>query len=220
MDETKVWCLACGSENYSDAKFCSWCGIKRVPRASTAICTKCQAKNSSDAKFCAACGCVMERAMHLLEQQQGQLMSSNSMSSVHHAVSIENQRITCVNRMNSLQAWLPQSPVLVGHHSVALFKQPEAATQTYGIYYPSAKDIELVIDQKKKLLEYRDVVEHQPRLSSASPGKGYWKKQIDHLYTNLQDYAKKRPEFQTVIGKAMAIEHTCNGMSILSSSDV
>lgn len=76
----------------------------------------------------------------------------------------------------------------------------EAATQTYGIYYPSVKDLNQVLTQNRQLLEKQEFPQRPSRLTMSSPGKGYWKRQIDHVYTHLQAYAADRPEFRSLIG--------------------
>lgn len=81
-----------------------------------------------------------------------------------------------------------------------LMNKSEAATQTFGIYYPSAKDLDLVMTQNKKLLEKQEFPERPSRRTTSSPGKGYWKRQIDHVYTHLQAHAAERPEFRSLIG--------------------
>lgn len=77
----------------------------------------------------------------------------------------------------------------------------EAATQTYGIYYPSAKDVDLIIKQNKQLLADKEVNEYRPVLTSVSPGKGYWRQQMDHVCAHLKAYAVNRPDFQALVGK-------------------
>jgi hypothetical protein len=90
--------------------------------------------------------------------------------------------------------------------TLSYYQQPystaknEAATQTYGIYYPSAKDLDLLIAQNKKLLVDQELKEHRPVLTAVSPGKGYWRQQLDHVCAHLKAYAVNRPDFQVLIG--------------------
>ncbi|CAF1521587.1 unnamed protein product [Rotaria sp. Silwood1] len=86
------------------------------------------------------------------------------------------------------------------HQSYSTIKK-EVATQTYGIYYPSAKDIDLIITQNKKLLNEKELKEYRPILTSTSPGKGYWRQQLDHICAHLKTYAVNRPDFQSLIGE-------------------
>ncbi|CAF1281209.1 unnamed protein product [Rotaria sp. Silwood1] len=87
------------------------------------------------------------------------------------------------------------------HQSYSTIKK-EVATQTYGIYYPSAKDIDLIITQNKKLLNEKELKGYRPILTSTSPGKGYWRQQLDHICAHLKTYAVNRPDFQSLIGES------------------
>ncbi|CAF0822735.1 unnamed protein product [Rotaria sp. Silwood1] len=77
--------------------------------------------------------------------------------------------------------WLNANTTLTNYHQSYSTIQKEVATQTYGIYYPSAKDIDLIITQNKKLLNEKELKEYRPILPSTSPGKGYWRQQLDHI---------------------------------------
>jgi len=81
-----------------------------------------------------------------------------------------------------------------------LITKTEAATQTYGISYPSAKDLDLLLTQNKKLLEEQEFKEKRPILTSVSPGKGYWRQQLDHICAHLKAFAVNRPDFRALIG--------------------
>ncbi len=52
-------CLACGTENAGDARFCSSCGHAL---AGAATCAACGAELPADARFCARCGAPVERS--------------------------------------------------------------------------------------------------------------------------------------------------------------
>lgn len=79
-------------------------------------------------------------------------------------------------------------------------RKTEAATQTSGISYPSAKDLDLVMAQNKKLLEAQEFQELRPVLTSASPGKGYWQQQLDHVCAHIKAFATNHPDFRLSIG--------------------
>ncbi|CAF0832258.1 unnamed protein product [Rotaria sp. Silwood1] len=97
--------------------------------------------------------------------------------------------------------WLNANTTLTNYHQSYSTIKKEAATQTYRIYYPSAKDIDLIITQNKKLLAEKELKEYHPILTSTSPGKGYWRQQLDHICAHLKTYAVNRPDFQSLIGK-------------------
>ncbi|CAF1480953.1 unnamed protein product [Rotaria sp. Silwood1] len=64
--------------------------------------------------------------------------------------------------------WLTANTTLTNYHQSYSTIKKEAATQTYGIYYPSAKDIDLIITQNKKLLNEKELKEYRPILTSTS----------------------------------------------------
>ncbi len=97
--------------------------------------------------------------------------------------------------------WLNANATLSYSRQPNLITKTEAATQTSGIYYPSAKDLDLLITQNKKLLADKDFKEQRPVvLTSVSPGKGYWRKQLDHICAHLKAYTVNRPDFRSLIG--------------------
>ncbi|GAB0187565.1 double zinc ribbon and ankyrin repeat-containing protein 1 [Grus japonensis] len=59
------------------------------------------------------------------------------------------------------------------------------------------KELEL-ISQKEKLEKMSD---HKPLLTAISPGKGYWRKQLDHVCAHLRSYAQNNLEFRALIGE-------------------
>lgn len=69
-------------------------------------------------------------------------------------------------------------------------------------FYPSSKllekkELELVL-HKEKLQKMSD---HKPLLTAISPGKGYWRKQLDHICAHLRSYAQNNLEFRALVGE-------------------
>ena len=44
--------------------------------------------------------------------------------------------------------------------------------------------------------------DRKPLLTSVSPGKGYWRKQLEHMTLHLKAEAQNNPEFRSLIGDA------------------
>lgn len=42
-------------------------------------------------------------------------------------------------------------------------------------------------------------------LTAVSPGKGYWRQQMDHICAHLKAYAVNRPDFRSMIGKEITM---------------
>ena len=81
-----------------------------------------------------------------------------------------------------------------------LITKSETSTQTHGIYYPSAKEIDILRAQNKQLQADQEFKERRPILTAISPGKGYWRQQMDHVCAHLKAYAVNRPDFRSLVG--------------------
>ena len=91
-------------------------------------------------------------------------------------------------------------PVNLYNQSTWIAKR-EATTQTSGIPYPSAKEVDQLITQNKQLQDDQEFKERHPVLTPGSPGKGYWKQQLDHVCAHLRTFAANRADFRALIGK-------------------
>lgn len=69
------------------------------------------------------------------------------------------------------------------------------STQTYGLYYTSAKGLENKEDKVK--VETRKT----PLLTAVSAGKGYWRQQMDHICAHLKAFAQNNSEFRVLVGE-------------------
>ncbi|XP_076464677.1 double zinc ribbon and ankyrin repeat-containing protein 1-like [Babylonia areolata] len=74
-------------------------------------------------------------------------------------------------------------------------------SQTVGPFFPSHRRIE----QLEKEVEEKQMMERQmerrPLLTAFSPGKGYWRKQVEHIYQHLKAHAQNDAEFRALIGE-------------------
>uniref|UniRef100_A0A8C5X3R1 Double zinc ribbon and ankyrin repeat domains 1 n=1 Tax=Malurus cyaneus samueli TaxID=2593467 RepID=A0A8C5X3R1_9PASS len=203
----KVICQACGTGNPFHHKHCVTCESKlpevQMPifggdscpplqgqQRKTIQCSKCNGVNQSDARFCAWCG-AKARA---------------------HGVSIELYLIILLKfslfplppqakRLQAQVAWQPH-PVSLPKSRAELTEKEDKGTQTIGLFYPSSKLLEKkeleLISLKEKMEKMSD---HKPLLTAISPGKGYWRKQLDHVCAHLRSYAQNNIEFRTLIGE-------------------
>ncbi|XP_032537441.1 double zinc ribbon and ankyrin repeat-containing protein 1 [Chiroxiphia lanceolata] len=117
---------------------------------------------------------------------------------------------TCESKLPEVQtakqlqaqfAWQPHS-VSMTKSRPELIEREDKGTQTIGLFYPSSKQLEKkeleLISQKEKLEKMSD---HKPLLTAISPGKGYWRKQLDHVCAHLRSYAQNNLEFRALIGE-------------------
>ncbi|OXB80820.1 UNVERIFIED_CONTAM: hypothetical protein H355_003731 [Colinus virginianus] len=98
-------------------------------------------------------------------------------------------------------AWQPL-PNSLSKSREGLKETEDKGTQTVGLFYPSSKllekkELELVLHQEK----LQKMSDHKPLLTAISPGKGYWRKQLDHVCAHLRSYAQNNPEFRALIGE-------------------
>ncbi|CAF4081244.1 unnamed protein product, partial [Rotaria sp. Silwood1] len=170
-----ITCSKCFRLNNPNARFCDWCSAY-PDHASTSIqCTKCHTNNDSFAKFCSTCGCVIKPPLRIIDTRLKNDLNISSSSMIASTLTH--------NSVNPV--WLNANTTLTNYHQSYSTIRKEVATQTYGIYYPSAKDIDLIITQNKRLLNEKELKEYRPILTSTSPGKGYWRQQLDHICAHL-----------------------------------
>uniref|UniRef100_A0A3B4XXN9 Double zinc ribbon and ankyrin repeat domains 1 n=1 Tax=Seriola lalandi dorsalis TaxID=1841481 RepID=A0A3B4XXN9_SERLL len=75
-------------------------------------------------------------------------------------------------------------------------------TQTVGLYYPSATELQKKDQQRALQLSRQQATrDRQPLLTAISPGRGYWRKQVDHVCAHLRSYAQNNAPFRTLLGE-------------------
>ncbi|XP_009639926.1 double zinc ribbon and ankyrin repeat-containing protein 1 [Egretta garzetta] len=180
-----VLCSKCNRVNQSDAHFCDWCGAKPGPPPSYFTCFKCGTSNRPYARFCGSCGVYIEPPSRV-GSQNGSLVDAGPSEA---------------KRFQAEVAWQPL-PISLPESRAELREREEKGTQTIGLFYPSSKLLEKkeleLISQKQKLEKMSD---HKPLLTAISPGKGYWRKQLDHICAHLRSYAQNNLEFRALIGE-------------------
>ncbi|KAJ7338894.1 hypothetical protein JRQ81_012796, partial [Phrynocephalus forsythii] len=106
-----------------------------------------------------------------------------------------------ISKNDSLQNW-QQSTNSLPTPRASLVEKKEQGTETTGLYYPSSrllekKECELVSQRGKQ----NKVHDHKPLLTAISPGRGYWRKQLDHICAHLRSYTQNNLTFRTSIGE-------------------
>ena len=181
--ETFLKCSKCGRINSSDARFCDWCGSKPLPSSSIVTCTTCRTNNQPYAKYCASCGHSIVPPV----RPDYSSLYPNQKPLLHPKADILYHGDA---KWLSVQAPPPRSD------------KKTYGTQTTGIYFPSSKAIDSQCkDDEGKAKLKRPV-------SAVSPGKGYWRQQIDHISQHLKIYTQNNIEFresfsQLKIGKLL-----------------
>ncbi|XP_026701775.1 double zinc ribbon and ankyrin repeat-containing protein 1 isoform X2 [Athene cunicularia] len=184
-----VSCSKCNRVNQCDARFCDWCGAKPGPPPSYFSCFKCGASNHPYARFCGSCGIYIEPPSRV-GSHSGSVVDAGDSLGFSEAKKFQAQ-----------VAWQPL-PISLPKSRPELKEREDKGTQTIGLFYPSSKLLEKkeleLISQKEKLEKMSD---HKPLLSAISPGKGYWRRQLDHVCAHLRSYAQNNLEFRALIGE-------------------
>ncbi|XP_040409529.1 double zinc ribbon and ankyrin repeat-containing protein 1 isoform X1 [Cygnus olor] len=184
-----VSCSKCNRVNQCDARFCDWCGAKPDPPPCYFTCFKCGTNNRPYARFCAFCGVYVEPPSRA-SSQNGVLLDAG-----------DSLRFSETKPPQAQVAW-QSLPISLSKSRVDLKETEDKGTQTIGLFYPSSKllekkELELIL-HKEKLEKMSD---RKPLLTAISPGKGYWRKQLDHVCAHLRSYAQNNLEFRALIGE-------------------
>ncbi|XP_071810525.1 double zinc ribbon and ankyrin repeat-containing protein 1-like isoform X2 [Asterias amurensis] len=174
-------CNKCGRVNNSDARFCDWCGAKPAPTTHLLTCSKCQSRNQAYATFCHSCGCSIEPPLR--EDPR------------NNTITVGGKSTAQVVDKQAKAAWVPMSMPKPEPEKFAI------GTQTAGLFFPSTKKLEQqgkgIGDQKAIMDAMSD---KKPVLTAVSPGKGYWRQQMDHICGHLKAYAQNNQDFRNLIG--------------------
>ncbi|XP_061441817.1 double zinc ribbon and ankyrin repeat-containing protein 1 isoform X2 [Rhineura floridana] len=198
------------------SRFCQNCGslVPSVPKhsilltaqAQMGLCIKCQTMVPMNSPTCVVCDAPMAIQLqpkantHQKDNVLCYVCGVGNPICLAHCVVCESQ-LPEAQRNNSLQTW-EQSAIPLPTSRPNLLEKKEQGTQTIGLFYPSMKFLKKkeceLVSQKEKLNETND---HKPLLTAISPGRGYWRKQLDHVCAHLRSYTQNNLEFRTLIGE-------------------
>ncbi|KAM8878180.1 double zinc ribbon and ankyrin repeat-containing protein 1 isoform 2-T2 [Spinachia spinachia] len=175
-------CFRCNRCNRADARFCDWCGTKPNHTASCVVCWRCGANGHLYAFYCASCGAFLEAPP-----------PPTSWSDITRPVG-------AAATLQRSAAWRATPSSNPPPTTKELNK--EQSTQTVGLYYPSSTELQRKETQRKlQLSKQHSTRDQQPLLSPISPGRGFWRKQLDHLCAHLRSYAQNNAPFRTLLGE-------------------
>ncbi|KAM4842015.1 double zinc ribbon and ankyrin repeat-containing protein 1 isoform 3-T4 [Thomomys bottae] len=182
----KVICRACGTGNPAHLRYCVTCeGTLASSQelslpASHSVCPKCGASNHLSAQFCGSCGIYVK--------SRTRLSMDNSLALVAGEPRLFPEPRPAWQSLN----------VPISYAGT----RKNTGTQTAGLFYPSGKLLaqkELEMASHKQRQEKMN--DHKPLLTAVSPGRGYWRKQLDHISAHLRSYAQNNPEFRALIAE-------------------
>ncbi|XP_058990112.1 double zinc ribbon and ankyrin repeat-containing protein 1 isoform X1 [Mustela lutreola] len=176
-----ISCSKCGRRNRREACFCDWCGAKPGISVFYSVCPKCGASNHRSAQFCGSCG-IYVTSLARLNLDNSLVLATGGLGPFPQPRSA----------WQSLNVPLPRPDAGT---------QKDVGTQTAGLFYPSgtllAKKEQEMASQKQR----QKMSGHKPLLTAISPGRGYWRKQLDHISAHLRSYAQNNPEFRALIAE-------------------
>ncbi|KAL8586295.1 hypothetical protein ACOMHN_058675 [Nucella lapillus] len=75
------------------------------------------------------------------------------------------------------------------------------ASQTVGLFFPSQRKIDQMAKEIEDKVTYeKQMRDRRPLMTAVSPGKGYWRRQVDHICQHLKAHAQNDSEFRALIG--------------------
>ncbi|XP_051979560.1 double zinc ribbon and ankyrin repeat-containing protein 1 [Xyrauchen texanus] len=179
-----VSCSKCNRVNQSDARFCDWCGAKPGHKSSTVKCSQCGASSHPYANYCGGCGVFLD----------GPPRTPSQTSPGQEKEEIEQKSATW-------QA-VPAHESSTVPPAAGLPMCADAQTQTVGLFFPSSTELKKRSQQREaELSRQEQMSDRKPLLTAISPGRGFWRKQLDHICAHLRSYTQNNPEFRALIGE-------------------
>uniref|UniRef100_A0A671UFY2 Double zinc ribbon and ankyrin repeat domains 1 n=1 Tax=Sparus aurata TaxID=8175 RepID=A0A671UFY2_SPAAU len=181
-DSRMLSCSRCKRVNRRDARFCDWCGSKPGHAARCVICCRCGASGDPYAFFCTACGIFLEAPAP--PTSYGDIRRPAAATPAHD---VSSQATPSSGPAPRVRMTTPTA---------------EQCTQTVGLYYPSSTEL-----QRKEKQRARELSRQQaPRdgrqlLTAVSPGRGYWRRQLDHVCGHLRSYTQNNAPFRALLGE-------------------
>ncbi|XP_072169179.1 double zinc ribbon and ankyrin repeat-containing protein 1-like [Diadema setosum] len=175
-------CSKCGRVNNSDARYCDWCGAKPAPTTSLLTCSRCKAANQAYSSFCHSCGVLIEPPL------RADPRNSN--------ITVGGKAPYQVVDKNEEPSWVPMT--------TPKKETPKASTstQTAGIFYPSMQEMhKREAEQQEAKNKMDSMSDRKLTLTAVSPGKGYWRQQMDHICGHLKAHAQNNQDFRNMIGE-------------------
>ncbi|XP_051766631.1 double zinc ribbon and ankyrin repeat-containing protein 1 isoform X1 [Ctenopharyngodon idella] len=179
-----VSCSKCNRVNHSDARFCDWCGAKPGHKASTVTCSQCGASSHPYANYCGSCGVFLDGPPRTPSQV------------------IQGQDAQEADQSSATWQAVPAPESTTVPPAAGLRMCADAQTQTVGLFFPSNTELKKRSQQREaELSRQEQMSDRKPLLTAISPGRGFWRKQLDHICAHLRSYTQNNNEFRALIGE-------------------
>ncbi|XP_063061911.1 double zinc ribbon and ankyrin repeat-containing protein 1 [Engraulis encrasicolus] len=217
-DGRMISCSKCHRVNHADARYCDWCGAKPGHVSRLLTCSMCGCSSPLYATYCSRCGVYME-GPHRQCAFTKMATSRDDHSVVWQPAPSPSSSSDPALRLRAMEAGSAGSGPMAGGRlmsgagggptTTGQWECADAQTQTVGLFYPSAAQLERrghrhqqgapQLTQQQLIQE--GMRERRPLLTSISPGRGYWRKQLDHVCFHLRSYTQGNQQFQSLIGE-------------------
>nr|XP_040041439.1 double zinc ribbon and ankyrin repeat-containing protein 1 isoform X1 [Gasterosteus aculeatus aculeatus] len=152
--------------------------------ASYVVCWRCGANGPPHAFYCATCGAFLEAPP-----------PPTSCGDI-------TQPVGAAATLQGSAPWRARRPSGPPPPPKVTTPSKDQSTQTVRFYYPSATELQRKETQRKlQLSKQHSARDQRPPLTSISPGRGFWRKQLDHLCAHLRSYAQNNAPFRTLLGE-------------------
>uniref|UniRef100_A0A3Q3F3E5 Double zinc ribbon and ankyrin repeat domains 1 n=1 Tax=Labrus bergylta TaxID=56723 RepID=A0A3Q3F3E5_9LABR len=181
-------CLTC--ESRLQTAVCVGNGAPSVHPADRRMlsCSRCKRLNWSDSRYCDWCGSKVNTQKHLT------LFLSFVILGVRRV-----KATSSTTRDVTWQATPSSDPANTKKLDTP---RRDQSTQTVGLYYPSATELQRKEQQRALQLSMQHATkDRQPLLTAISPGRGFWRKQLDHVCAHLRSYAQNNAPFRALLGE-------------------
>ncbi|XP_035993602.1 double zinc ribbon and ankyrin repeat-containing protein 1 isoform X1 [Fundulus heteroclitus] len=189
-DGKMLSCSSCKRLNRGDAKFCDRCGRKPVPAVSRVTCWQCGASGPWYGLYCMACGVFFE----------GQALTKPCNDIMQPVEGTTHSQVSALPPHDA--SWKATPPPNSAPRLKVSLPSVDKSTQTIGLYYPSATELQKKEQQRTlAVIQQLATRDRQPPLTAISPGRGFWRKQLDHICAHLRSYTQNNSSFRTLLAE-------------------
>ncbi|XP_034044358.1 double zinc ribbon and ankyrin repeat-containing protein 1 isoform X2 [Thalassophryne amazonica] len=193
-DNRMLLCSKCKRLNHRDARYCNWCGFKPGHAVNRVTCCRCGASEHPYAFHCAACGAFLEAPVSPTSCTKGSQSTGGA---------ITHNQVHCSSSIRTLKGPSCDTTWHTTHRVINMaLPTADQQTQTVGLFYPSSTELERKEQQRAlELIRKQHMRDGHLLLTAISPGRGYWRKQLDHVCAHLRSYAQNNAPFRALLGE-------------------
>ncbi|XP_029904105.1 double zinc ribbon and ankyrin repeat-containing protein 1 [Myripristis murdjan] len=176
-DHRLLCCSNCKRFNQTDARYCDWCGCKRGSAVSS-VCVRCGASGQPHALYCSSCG-------NFLQAPPPPAVGATPLPRTATPSSDVTRQVAPSRGPSPHKASAPPTA--------------NQQTQTVGLFYPSSTELQRRQSGQQRAPESSKREARPP--TAVSPGRGYWRQQLDHVCAHLRSFTQNNAAFRALLGE-------------------